>query len=213
MNRAVIYARTSSAANVGADKDSLPRQRSACMEYAAYAKIQVASEFYDAAVSGADPVDTRMGFMEMLEYCREHDIKVILVENASRFARDLTVQLTGHALLKKLGIDLIPVDAPTFFTDPSPTAVMIQQILGAVAQFEKASLVAKLKHGRDAKKAATGRCGGRPPVPIAARELAKLGHAAGMTLRQIAEELREKGYGPKLMRVYSPSSIKHMLEA
>src|ERR1700687_3690253 len=73
------------------------------------------------------------------------------------------VQLTGHALLRARGIELVPVDGPTYFTDPSPTAEIVRQILGAVSQFEKAGLVAKLKHGRDAKRAATGRCEGRRP--------------------------------------------------
>jgi DNA invertase Pin-like site-specific DNA recombinase len=56
-----------------------------------------------------------------------------------------------------LGIELVPVDAPTYFTDPSPTAELVRQILGAVSQFEKAALVAKLKHARDTKREATGR--------------------------------------------------------
>jgi hypothetical protein len=42
----------------------------------------------------------------------------VLAENASRFARDLIVQLTGHALLPEHDIELIPVDAPSHFTDP-----------------------------------------------------------------------------------------------
>jgi hypothetical protein len=33
-------------------------------------------------------------------------------------------------------------------------------VLGAIAQFEKTSLVAKLKAARDRKKVATGKCGG-----------------------------------------------------
>jgi len=52
-------------------------------------------------------------------------------KNASRFARDLIVQLTGHALLRDRGIELIPVDAPADFTDPTPTAEMVRQILEA----------------------------------------------------------------------------------
>jgi len=66
---------------------------------------------------------------------------VVLAENASRFARDLAVQLSGHALLRARGIELVPVDAPTYFTDPLPIAKMVRQILGAVSQFEKAGLV------------------------------------------------------------------------
>ena len=90
---------------------------------------------------------------------------MILVENASRFARDLAVQLAGHALLRERGIELVPVDAPTYFTDPSPTAEMVRQILGAVSQFEKANLVAKLRHARERLRASAGRCEGRKAVP------------------------------------------------
>ena len=121
--------------------------------------------FYDAAVSGADPIDTRPSFAGLLAYCKTHSVGVVLVENASRFARDLAVQLTGHALLQARGIELVPADAPTYFTDPSPTAELVRQILSAASQFEKAGLVAKLRHARDAKRANTGRCEGRKPVP------------------------------------------------
>jgi len=37
------------------------------------------------------------------------------------------VQLTGHALLRARGIELVPVDGPTYFTDPSPTAEIVRQ--------------------------------------------------------------------------------------
>lgn len=51
----------------------------------------------------------------------------------------------------------------------------MRQILGAVSQFEKAALVAKLRGARDRKREATGRCGapGLPAdVVTAARKLA-----------------------------------------
>jgi DNA invertase Pin-like site-specific DNA recombinase len=83
------------------------------------------------------------------------------VESPDRFARDLIVQLTGHDFLKSLGIALIPATAPDFFTEDTPTAVLVHQVLGAIAQFDKASLVAKLRAARERKKAATGKCGGR----------------------------------------------------
>src|SRR4051812_30565084 len=170
---AVAYFRTSSAANVGADKDSVTRQRDAVIAYAAAHGLTVVKEFYDAAVSGADPIDRRPGFVELLAYVHGNGAKTILVENASRFARDLAVQLAGHDLLKARGIDLIPVDAPEHFTDETPTAVMVRQILGAVAQFEKAGLVQKLRHARERKRAETGRCEGRKPVPEAVVREAK----------------------------------------
>src|SRR4051794_17234627 len=54
--RAVGYLRTSSAANVGAEKDSAFRQDTAVMAHAARSGVEVVACFYDAAVSGADPV-------------------------------------------------------------------------------------------------------------------------------------------------------------
>jgi hypothetical protein len=54
--KAIAYYRTSSATNVGADKDSLARQKAAVTAYAKANKIAIVAEFYDAAVSGADPI-------------------------------------------------------------------------------------------------------------------------------------------------------------
>src|SRR3954452_22856580 len=58
---AVAYYRTSSAANVGADKDSVQRQRDAVTTSAKGHGLEIVREFRDAAVSGADPIDRRPG--------------------------------------------------------------------------------------------------------------------------------------------------------
>jgi hypothetical protein len=62
---------------------------------------------------------------------------------------------------KAWGIDLIPASAPDFFTEDTPTAVLVRQVLGAIAQCEKATTVAKLKAARDRKRARDGKCEGR----------------------------------------------------
>jgi len=215
---AVAYFRTSSAANVGADKDTVQRQRDAVTAYAETHGLEIVREFYDAAVSGADPIDRRPGFVELLAYVHGNGARTILVENASRFARDLAVQLAGHDLLKARGIELIPVDAPEHFTDETPTAVMVRQILGAVAQFEKAGLVQKLRHARERKRAETGRCEGRKPVPEnvvrEAKRLARKSPKTGVarSLRAIAAELARLGHLAPSGKPYGAMSIKRMLE-
>ena len=158
----VAYLRTSSAANVGADKDSDKRQRAAIEAFAKQAGFAVVGEYYDAAVSGADPVDQRPGFAEMLQRLAADGAKTIIMESPDRFARDLAVQLAGHDMLKALGIAIIPASAPDFFTEDTPTAVLVRQVLGAIAQFEKASAVAKLAAARKRKR--EGRCEGRKPL-------------------------------------------------
>ena len=57
-NFAVAYLRTSSAANVGPDKDSDKRQRAAIEAFARRAGFIIVGEYHDAAVSGADPEAT-----------------------------------------------------------------------------------------------------------------------------------------------------------
>src|SRR5215510_9454473 len=71
------------------------------------------------------------------------------------------VVVSGRPCRSSRGIDLIPASAPDFFLEDTPTAVLVRQVLGAIAQFEKASLVAKLKAARDRKRARDGKCEGR----------------------------------------------------
>ena len=74
--------------------------------------------------------------------------------------------------------------------------VLVRQVLGAIAQFEKTSLVAKLKAARDRKKAATGKCGGRKSYVEARPEtvaLAKKLRGERMSLRKISAALAERG--------------------
>ena len=47
-------------------------------------------------------------------------------------------------------------DSPQSFLDDTPTSKLIRQILGAVSEFDKAMVVAKLKGARDRKRAITG---------------------------------------------------------
>jgi DNA invertase Pin-like site-specific DNA recombinase len=211
---AVAYLRTSSATNAGAGKDSDKRQRAAIAAFAKAHGYLVVAEFYDAAVSGADPIAERPGFKAMLNRVAGNGVRCILVESPDRFARDLTVQLTGHDFLKSLGISLIPATAPDFFTEDTPTAVLVRQVLGAIAQFEKTSLVAKLKAARDRKRMATGKCGGRKTYAEARPDvvlLAKQMHDDGMSLRDISAALAEQGYVTANGRPYVASAVRRMV--
>jgi DNA invertase Pin-like site-specific DNA recombinase len=97
---AVAYLRTSSSTNAGPDKDSDKRQRAAIAAFAKAHGYAIVDEFYDAAVSGGDPIAERPGFKAMLDRIAGNGVRCIIVESPDRFARDLTVQLTGHDFLK-----------------------------------------------------------------------------------------------------------------
>jgi DNA invertase Pin-like site-specific DNA recombinase len=213
------YLRTSSAANVGEDKDSAQRQRAAIDAWAKPAGVEIVAEYRDEAVRGADPVDARPGFAAMLAAIAGNGVRTIVVETASRFARDLMTQEAGHAMLRDAGIDLIAADSPTAFLDDSPTAVLIRQLLGAVAQFEKAMLVAKLRGARERKarllgvKTITGRKSVAELAPEAvelARRMARR-RKRQLSLREIAAELAAAGHLTRHGQPYSATSIARML--
>ena len=211
---ACAYYRTSSATNVGHDKDSLKRQQEAVRAYAVANGLRIVEEYYDAAVSGADPVTDRDGFNQMLSYLLGNGARVVLVENASRFARDVVVQFTGHALLKKHSIELVPVDAPSYFVEDSPTATLIRTVLGAVSAFEKDSLVSRLRKARERIRRERGRCEGNPqwkPVSEAVVKAARAAQRKGLSLRGIAGNLANSGFLSRSGKPYGPQSIKVML--
>ena len=217
---AVGYYRTSSATNVGADRDSLIRQEQAVQDYSLANGLEVVESFYDAAVSGADPVDERPAFTSMISYIQQNNVDTILVENASRFARDLVVQITGHEHLKDQAEALIPVDAPRHFTEETPTAVMVRNILGAVAQHEKAQLVAKLKAARDRKRERTGKCEGRKSYqeldPLMVHQAKRLYRRSPKTgkrrsLRQVSKELEQMGFVTASGKAFGAEQVKRLV--
>ena len=198
---AVAYLRTSSPTNaskgLASDKDSDKRQRVAIEGFAKSNGYEIVDEFYDV-VSGADPIGDRPGFKAMLDRIAGNGVRTIIVESPDRFARDLIVQLTGHDYLKTLGVELVPASAPDFFLTDTPTAVLVRQVLGAISQFEKTSLVAKLKAARDRKRATGVKVEGRrshselrPEVVAAAKLLHK---QERLSYREISARLFEAGH-------------------
>jgi DNA invertase Pin-like site-specific DNA recombinase len=220
--KAVAYLRTSSAANVGADKDSEKRQRQAVEVFAKAAGYEIVDTYYDEAVSGADHVAARPGFAAMLERIAGNGVRTIIVETANRFARDLMVQEVGYAMLKGQGIELIAADKPDAFLDDTPTAKLIRQVLGAVSEFEKSMIVSKLKGARDRKRKETGKkVEGRKSyseINAGMVALAKKLHRYPVngkrrSLREIASELAAAGYVTGTEKPYAAAAIAKMIES
>jgi DNA invertase Pin-like site-specific DNA recombinase len=220
--KAIAYVRTSSLANAGADKDSAVRQRVAIDAYAKSAGVKIVAQYEDVGVSGADPIDSRPGLMAALARIATNGVKIVIVETASRFARDLMVQEVGFAKFRELGIDLIAADSPQAFLDNGPTAKLIRQILGAVAEFDKATLVAKLRGARQRKRAKGIKVEGRksiaekqPDVVSLAKSLAAYDPVAGTrrSLREVAAALAEAGYLTKAGTIYGAAAVARMLAA
>lgn len=120
-----------------------------------------------------------------------------------------------HSLAARaVRVELVPTSAPDFFTTDTPTAVLVRQVLGAISQIEKASLVAKLRAAREHKKAAGGRGSGRftyamkvPEVVALVREL----HGQRQSLRQISKTLAAQGHLTGGGKPYTATAVQKML--
>lgn len=211
---AVGYIRTSSATNVGTDKDSARRQRAAIERFAKHSGFELVAWFDDPAVSGADPIETRPGFSALLDRIEGNGVRAILVEDASRFARDLVAQELGVLALIKRGMKVITASGEDLTEATDPSRIMMRQIAGSFAQYEKARLVRKLREARERLGKPGGRKSyteGRPETVALAKEL----HGQGMSYRKIAAELTARGHltspGQRPGRPYAASAIQKML--
>ena len=100
-----------------------------------------------------------------------------------------------------------------------PTKVMMRQVAGAFAQFEKSRLVAKLASARQRKRESVGRCEGRKPlsqtrpdVVALVRKLRRRKPKGGqLSLRGVSNELAACGFLNERGKPYAAKSIASML--
>jgi DNA invertase Pin-like site-specific DNA recombinase len=183
--------------------------------------VRAAQRLGDDLVDESERLEARPGFAAMLERIEGNGVRTIIVETANRFARDLMVQEVGFARLKSRGVTLIAADSPAAFVEDTPTARLVRQVLGAIAEFDKAMTVAKLKGARDRIRRERGKCEGRKPLaethPVAVA-LAKRLHRASpkngarRSLRKIAAELAAVGHKAESGMPFNPRTIKAMVE-
>lgn len=218
--KAVAYLRTSSATNVGSEKDSDTRQREA-IERFAKGRFEIVEEFYDAAVSGADPIEQRPGFSKLLDRIEDNGVRVVLVEDASRFARDLIAQELGLLSLIKRGVKVFASNGDELTQTDDPMKKAMRQIAGTFAELEKTRLVSKLKAARDRKRAQGVKVEGRKAYaernPEAAKEAKRLARKSPKTgerrsLRDISSELARMGFKTAKGKPLSPSMVSRLLE-
>ena len=95
-------------------------------------------------------------------------MRTVIVEDASRFARELMAQELGITLLISRGVKLLTASGDDLTASDDPTRKMMRQIAGAFAEYEKARLVSKLRHARErvAKNEASAKGVSRTPKCI-----------------------------------------------
>jgi DNA invertase Pin-like site-specific DNA recombinase len=162
MKRVFSYVRVSTARQV--EGDGFERQKLACQRLAEEKGWFVARVFQEQETGSMETMD-RPQLMQAINLCGEQ-YDTIIVERVDRIARDLIVAELFFRECKKRGVKVYAADTGEELVDASgdPTRKLIRQILGALAEWDKAQICRKLQAGRRRKKHETGKpCGGSYP--------------------------------------------------
>jgi DNA invertase Pin-like site-specific DNA recombinase len=148
---------------------------------------------YAAAQESMD----RPAFAEMMTVLHSNGVRTIIIEKLDRLARDLMIQEATIADLQRHSFTVISVAEPDLMATDA-TRILMRQLVGAVAQYDKSQIVLKLRGARMRKRAKEGRCEGRKPYGFYDGEEAVLARlkalrATGTGFDHIAAKLNEEG--------------------
>ena len=143
------------------DKSGLPRQQEVVAKFARASDMTIVRAFSEVQSGGVDFEDRTM-LAAMLDEAKAAGVDAIIVERVDRLARDLMAQEIFITRALERGIKVFAADSGQEMTNADdPTRVMLRQVMGALAQWEKAVIVKKLQDGRRRTAERTGKpCGG-----------------------------------------------------
>jgi site-specific DNA recombinase len=129
---AIIYARVSDSKQK-TEGDGLNSQEARCREYAARKGYAVAAVFHDD-ITGKAAV--RPAFEAMKAFVKRHRDQhpVVIIDDISRFARDIEAHWHLRRSLKEVGGTL---ESPTIEFGDDPDSVLIENLLASVAQHHR----------------------------------------------------------------------------
>src|SRR5271166_1599642 len=179
ITQVAIYARVSTLNNQDPEM-----QLAELREYAGRRGWQVVEEFTDQGVSGCKESRPALNRL-MADACRRR-FDAILVWKIDRFGRSLKHLVNALAELAALGVSFISLRDNLDLSTPSGRLMF--QIIGAMAEFERALIQERVRAGlRNAR--AKGRKFGRPRVIVDAPRIASL-RAQGRSWSQITAEMK-----------------------
>jgi DNA invertase Pin-like site-specific DNA recombinase len=208
-----IYLRVSGKNQVRGD--GFHRQFIACREYATEHNLKIVRVFKERGVSGTMELENRPALSELFAALQENGVKTILVEKVDRLARDLMLQETIISDMMKSGYTLLSSCEPDLCSS-DPSRVLIRQIFGALAQYDRAMIVLKLRGARQRAKARDGKCEGKKPFGEKPGELLILNRmhnlkSQGHTCEQIAMFMNTERIPTRMGKPWKPGTVGKIL--
>jgi len=202
------------------DGDGFKRQRDTVAKYAKANRLEIAQEFRDEGVSGTKEALDRPGLTDLFVALKANGVRTVVVENATRIARDLMVSEIILAEFRKLGVKVISADGGVDLTlgNDDPTGKLVRQILAAVSEWEKCLIVQKLRASRLRLRREGRRCEGRKPYGETPEEQAvvekmKAWRQQKVSFAEIAAKLNAEGVQTSTGRTskWHPTQVQRVL--
>ena len=195
--RIVGYIRVSGDSQHGNEQDGAPRQKRAIEAWAKKNKKPVTEWLEDLGISGTLELAQRPALSKLLDSL--HPPGVLLIEKCDRLARDLIAGELIIRMLAKAGWKVVSAETGEDLTaSETPTSILMRQMQGAFAEFDRRNIVARLRLAREQKRNTTGRCEGRKPFADAKtlnriKVLSRKKDGKKPTLQWIADQLNSEG--------------------
>ena len=222
--KAFSYLRVSSRGQI--DGDGFDRQRDKIQQWAKLNGAIVEREFREEGVSGANELEGRPAMIELLGAIAANGVRTVIVERADRFARDLVASELLLREFTRLGVRVIEAEGGNDLSaadETNPTAKLVRQILAAVSEFDKTSIVLKLKAARSRARRENGICEGRKAFGERDGESATMDLIRSlrrkpkggkrMAFAAIAEKLNADGVPTRTGKPWHPEVIRRLLGA
>lgn len=207
--------------------DGPERQEKAIRDFATLNCYEVA-EVFSEPITGKSDLDGRAEFQRMRSALLSGTIKTVIIEKLDRLARDLMIQESFIADLQRNGIELISTFEPGLCS-VDPTRVLMRQIIGAFAQYERAIIVSRTRSARERLRARNIRCEGAAPYgyrvvgPKGGKSLhvdnleqgviehIRSARRAGLGLESIASQLNHLGIKPRRGKLWYAAQVQRIL--
>ena len=216
----VIYARYSSDHQ---REESIEGQIRECEAYAKKNGIRVLKVYTDRAFSAKS--DNRPDFQKMITDSHRKLFDVIIVWKLDRFSRDRYHMAHYKHILQKNNVQLLSATEP-IPTDPA--GIMMESMLVGMAEYYSVELAQKINRGMTENALKCKYNGGTLPVGYKINKQTRLyeidtttspivrevynAYLDGKTMKQIADNLNERGYRNTIGRKFSINSISRMLQ-
>ena len=141
MTKAHAYLRVSGKGQV--EGDGFTRQLKAIREYSAAHDIKIVTVFREEGVSGTKESADRPAWSELMTVLHSNGVRTVVIEKLDRLARDLMVQETIIADLRKNGFELVSVAEPDLMAN-DPTRILVRQMMGAGSAHELEAVFLKV---------------------------------------------------------------------